>query len=133
MAGVISLDASVVIAYFDPRDDHHDAACALMYEAGDELAVNPITRAESLVRSAATGLLPQSDDDMNLLGITTAPFTHDAHLKLAELRATTRLRMPDCCVLLTAQQAHGSIATFDDRLASVARRLGIEVVTSGTG
>jgi predicted nucleic acid-binding protein len=46
---------------------------------------------------------------------------------LAALRAGTGLKLPDCCVLQAAEQAHAGIATFDDRLAAAARELGVDV------
>jgi predicted nucleic acid-binding protein len=52
----------------------------------------------------------------------------DAAGQLAELRAHTGLKLPDCCVLLTAER-HGpaEIATFDARLARVAVERGLAV------
>ena len=52
----------------------------------------------------------------------------DAAGQLAELRAHTGLKLPDCCVLLTAER-HGpaEIATFDTRLARVAVERGLVV------
>jgi predicted nucleic acid-binding protein len=130
---VITLDASVVIAYFDRWDDHHEAARAFLYNSGAELTLNPITRAEALVRAAAMSVMNEVEDDLDALGITTTPFSGDAHRTLAELRVRTGLRMPDCCVLLTAQETAGSIATFDRALASAARTLGIEVAVGSDG
>jgi len=46
---------------------------------------------------------------------------------LAVLRADTNLKLPDCCVLLAAEQTHGAVATFDDRLATAARERGFVV------
>lgn len=38
---------------------------------------------------------------------------------------TTHLKLPDCCVLLAAQDKHAdAILTFDDRLGREAERLG---------
>jgi predicted nucleic acid-binding protein len=64
---------------------------------------------------------------LELLGIHTIPFPADASQRLARLRATTSLKMPDCCVLLAAEQVRGSLATFDGELRQAARhrRLGV--------
>lgn len=44
MAGVIVLDTSVLITFFDGDDSHHAAASALLVDAVDEeFAVNPLT------------------------------------------------------------------------------------------
>jgi len=36
--------------------------------------------------------------------------------------------MPDCCVLLTAEEAGARVASFDERLIKVAKTRGISVV-----
>ncbi len=46
------------------------------------------------------------------LEIQELPFPADAAVRLAQLRATTDLKMPDCCVLLVAEDAGASIASF---------------------
>jgi hypothetical protein len=48
------------------------------------------------------------------LDVEELPFPADTARKLAELRATTNRKMPDCCVLLAAEQAAARIASFDD-------------------
>jgi predicted nucleic acid-binding protein len=49
--------------------------------------------------------------------------------RLAEIRAHTGLKMPDCCVLLAAERLSASkLATFDARLAQVAAEHGLAVL-----
>ena len=48
------------------------------------------------------------------------PFPTDTAIRLAELRAATGLRMPDCCVILTAEDAAAAVASFDERLVQTA-------------
>jgi hypothetical protein len=43
------------------------------------------------------------------------PFPRDTAVRLAQLRADTGLKMPDCCVLLAARDSGASIASFDHR------------------
>lgn len=52
---------------------------------------------------------------------------HDP-LRLARLRATTGLKLPDCCALDAALGHGASLATFDEALAAAARRLGVDVL-----
>jgi hypothetical protein len=47
-------------------------------------------------------------------------FPSDTAVRLAELRVITGLKMPDCCVLLAAENAAASVASFDERLAQAA-------------
>jgi predicted nucleic acid-binding protein len=42
-------------------------------------------------------------------------------------RATTGLKLPDCCALYTAVRHNAAIATFDDALAKRATNLGLTV------
>jgi predicted nucleic acid-binding protein len=48
-------------------------------------------------------------------------------LRLAQLRVSTGLRMPDCCALDVARHNRATLVTFDQRQAVAARRLGVAV------
>lgn len=55
---MIVLDASVLIAYLDARDQHHNAAEALLLRsADDEFGANALTIAEVLVGPLRAGHL----------------------------------------------------------------------------
>jgi hypothetical protein len=56
----------------------------------------------------------------NELKVRELPFPADAAVRLADLRAQTKLNMSGCCVLLAAQDAGGQLASFDDRLLQIA-------------
>jgi predicted nucleic acid-binding protein len=118
---VIVLDASVLIAYLDSDDSHHAAAETLFMEAVDEdIAANPLTLAEVLVAPARQGNLDLAQTALRALEVSELPFPPDTSVRLAQLRASTGLKMPDCCVLLAAEQATATIASFDDRLRQAA-------------
>ncbi|MDN5796369.1 MAG: PIN domain-containing protein [Intrasporangium sp.] len=127
---MITLDAGVLIALFDALDAHHEAAEALLAAniGKDDLTIGPINQAEVLVRAAREGRDQQMASDLVALGVCITALPHDAGPRLARLRATTSAKMPDCCVLLTAQQTGSRIATFDVRLAEAATGLGLELV-----
>jgi len=126
---VIVLDASVLIAHFESTDAHHARATQLLTDAADEpLGASPLTLAEVLVGPARTGKLDAARTAIRELEIASIALADDAPAGLAELRASTRLRLPDCCVLLAAGTAGGAeVATFDDRLAAAAVDLGLRV------
>jgi predicted nucleic acid-binding protein len=129
LAGVIVLDASVVIAFLDADDSSHDAAEALLVrEIDDDLGINPLTLAEVLVAPARNGQLDAALAVVRDLDVRTLRFPDDAAVRLARLRAATGLGMPDCCVLLTAEQAAARLATFDDGLAHAAGRRDVPVL-----
>lgn len=127
---MIVLDASVLIGYLDARDAHHaEAAAVLTAEAADSFAVNVLTLAEVLVAPTRRGLEGTVREVVTDLAITTLTLPADAASSLARLRAETGLKMPDCCVVLSALDRGTRLATFDQRLAHAAGALGIEVVT----
>lgn len=121
---MIILDASVLIAHLDATDVHHDEARTLLTDAGaEELGASVITLAEVMVAPARSGRLQNAQDVIDRLGIIEiSPSSHAAQ-RLAELRATTGLKMPDCCVLAAAEQAGGRVATFDRALGRAAQEL----------
>lgn len=125
---MIVLDASVLIAHLDAADEHHDRATALLFDLADEpLVASPISIAEALVAPARAGELARARAAVVDLGVTALPLGEDAPASLATLRATTGLKLPDCCVLQAAEHVHAGVATFNDRLAAVARDRGVRV------
>lgn len=124
---MILLDASVLIAFLDDSDVHHDKAQALLLsEADEELAASMLTLAEVLVGPVRTGRGPKVVDAIRDLAIRAVALP-DNPLELATLRARSGLRMPDCCVLLAAVSSGGRLATFDARLAHAAAQEGVRL------
>lgn len=126
---MIALDAAVLIGLFDANDVHHAAAEALFAaNLTEPMTIGPINQAEVLVGAARENRDQQMLADLRALGVTTTALPDDAATRLARLRASTRSKMPDCCVLLTAEQTSARVATFDEGLKASARSLGLEVV-----
>lgn len=126
---MIVLDARVLIAYLDGEDEHHAAAEALLTQAiDDDLAANSLTLAEVLVVPVRDGRLDPVQAALRDLEVQELPFPVDTAVRLAQLRATTGLRMPDCCVLLAAEDAAASVASFDERLAQAAEDRNLAVL-----
>jgi predicted nucleic acid-binding protein len=88
--------------------------------------VSSITLAETLVSPARAGRLGDAEAALQQLGVQELPLGAGAPGQLAEMRATVGLKMPDCCVLLAAQDHEGIIASFDSDLLAAARRLGLK-------
>jgi predicted nucleic acid-binding protein len=129
VAGVIVLDASVLIAYLDGEDRHHRRAEAVLVAAvDDDLGAHSLTLAEVLVVPVGEGRLEPVMAALRDLEVKEVPFPPNAAVRLAQLRATTGLKMPDCCVLLAAEAVGGAVASFDERLAEAADRLHLAVV-----
>lgn len=128
---MIVLDASVLIAFLDGEDNHHAAAEQLLTQAiDDDLAVNSLTLAEVLVAPVRDGRLDPVLAALHALEVQELSFPADTALRLAELRAATGLKMPDCCVLLAAEDAAASVASFEERLAQTAEMRNLPVLRS---
>lgn len=127
---MIVLDASVVIAWLDDTDAAHQRAVHLLEREVDEtLAVSVITLAEILVGPTATGRAGAVLEALADLEVSEHPLPEDAALALARLRVSTALKLPDCCVMLTAQHLGARVATFDARLATACRRRRLGALT----
>ena len=127
---MIVLDASVLIAHLDGRDAQHERARQLIAETGAEpLGANQITLAETLVAPARAGRIEDARLALDRLGVSELPLGDDAASRLAQLRSDTGRKLPDCCVLLAAEEGGGSIASFDADLIVIARERGLETVS----
>lgn len=126
---MIAVDASVLIAHLSARDSHHEGATGIIRDSSPgSMLVHSLTLAEVLVGAVRVGRGAALRDDISAAGIEVAPHDLDESLRLAELRATSGLRLPDCCVLDVALHHHGSVASFDDALAKAARQCGVAVL-----
>jgi predicted nucleic acid-binding protein len=119
-------DAGVLIAHLDERDAHHERATQLLADSGTEpLGASTISLAETLVAPARAGRLTDATDALERLGIDELPLGDGAAARLAQLRADTGRKLPDCCVLLAAEKHDGVLATFDSALVETAGGLGL--------
>ena len=126
---MIVLDASVLIGHLDGNDPHHQRARGLLEASGaSPLGASPISLAETLVAPARMGHLDAAREALERIGVTELAFGDDAAVQLARLRVNTGRKLPDCCVLLAAQDHDGMVASFDTDLIRSARALGLEVV-----
>lgn len=122
------MDASVLIAHLNPADPHHQAATeVLLAGTPGEMLVHTITMAEVLVGGVRIRQGASMRDDLRAAGITVAPHDDGEPLRLAELRARSGLKLPDCCVLDVAIRHQASLATFDKVLAAEATKRGVPI------
>ena len=124
---MIVLDASVLIAAMTPQDAHHAAAISLLatLHVGSASLIHSVNLAEVLVGQVPYGLEESAALNIAATGIDTLDTDADSPIRLARLRAATKLGIPDCCALDAALVTGCAIATFDDRLARAATSLGI--------
>lgn len=125
---MIVLDASILIAHLDASDSHHDRAEVLLANSGNEdLITSVVTLAEVLVGPSRSGIVDRALIALEQLGVTAVAIEPTGALRLALLRTETGLKLPDCCLLLTAEQTDAALASLDLRLAAAARDRGVRV------
>jgi predicted nucleic acid-binding protein len=130
VASVIVLDANVMIAILDSSDAHFAAAKALFLDhATERLVAHRVTLAETLVQPARAAREQAAAAALDALGVARLDEPDDP-VGLARLRAESGLRMPDSLVLHAAIRESAKLATFDARLAEVAHRWRVPVVTA---
>ncbi|MET3804986.1 putative nucleic acid-binding protein [Nakamurella sp. UYEF19] len=128
---MIVLDASVLIACLDGQDNHHARAEALLSrEIDDDFAFSSLTLADVLVAPVREKRLVAVLAALRSFEVQELPFPADTAVKLADLRAGTSLKLPDCCVLLAAETAQARLASFDDRLSAAHAARGLVILGS---
>lgn len=131
---MIALDAGILIALLDSDDVFHTPATAFLADhAASPLCVSALTYAESLVHPARSGRLDQARRDVDVVDPAILPLEEDDAPRVAEIRASTGLRMPDAVVVHTAEEADAELATTDQRLARAAAQRGLTVHLVGPG
>lgn len=127
---MIVLDANVIIAYLDGENVHHQRAEELLaLEIDDDFGANSLTLAEVLVLPAREKQLDAVRTILDELDVQELPFPGQTAVRLAELRAETGLKMPDCCVLLAAETHDARVASFDSQLTRAAVGRQVDVIS----
>jgi len=121
------LDASVLIAYFNPLDTHHALAVARLRRAsGDECIVIASVLAEILVHPYRVGPEAVSEVEAALSALRMVVLPIDASLarRAAELRASNaRLRLGDALVIAAGDALDAEVVTADASWSRISRRV----------
>lgn len=125
---MIVFDAGVLIAYLDARDQFHERATGFMEEYVEfEFAANVLTVAESLIRPAAAGRSSSVVATLDRLGVERIGLEPGDATAIAEIRASSGLKMSDTVVLFTAERHAAELVTTDRSLARAAESHGVAV------
>ena len=128
LAEIVVLDASALIALLSSDDPHHDWAVQMFI---DTVACNyqmtALNKAEAMVHPTRLGKLESFLASLEHLRIEVAAIEDIDTVGIAEIRATTNLKMPDALVLYQAEKVQGAIATTDNELTRVARSRSVGV------
>lgn len=126
---MITLDASLLIAYQNVHHAHHEEATGFLRDvAGQWLLTHFLNLAEILVGGARVGQEQQMLADVHAMGVTVAEPAEGDPSRLARLRVATGLKLPDCCALDTALSAGSVLAAVDHSLAAAAGARHLTVV-----
>jgi predicted nucleic acid-binding protein len=127
---LIVLDASVLIALFDPADAlHSEMAAALRRHVGDDLKIPASAYSESLVGPARRGRSKEATESIRALLAEVVVLNEHIAEEAAELRAHhSKLRLPDALVIATGNVLDADVILTGD---SAWRRLAssVQVVT----
>ena len=122
------LDASALIALASSKHPHHDWALEMFRDtAAFDLQMTSLTYAEVLVHPARAGKLEKFLKLLAQLGLEITSVSAGDSKSLAELRASSSLKLPDVVVLYQAIKSKGSIASSDQNLIRVAKEKGVGV------
>ncbi|WP_165808039.1 MULTISPECIES: PIN domain-containing protein [unclassified Microbacterium] len=124
---MIVLDANVLISFWAEGDAHAADAFEIL-DTEEDLVLHPVTLAETLVWPVREQRESEALEDHARLGVERLTPATDEPLRVARLRAETGLKLPDAYVLAAAIMLGATLATFDRRLADIARERGVEVV-----
>lgn len=126
---MIVAGARWLIALRDPEDVHHSSAIAIREEARElPVLLHPLTLAECLVAPARLGVLAAAEAAIRA-AVDVIEFDPESPVRVAAIRASHQLRLPDAIVLDTALQHRATaVATFDVRLAAAATSVGLTVL-----
>lgn len=127
MARVI-LDSSALIALYSDQDKHHGWAMKMFLETIEfQLVMPALTYAEALIHPLRAGKKKEFQAGVRGLGIDISSIASESVDQIAELRASTKLRMPAAVVLHEAISTNSAIATTDQLLAKAASSLSLPV------
>jgi predicted nucleic acid-binding protein len=114
---LIVLDASVVVAFLDPADAHHEGAVsALASHAEDETVLPASAYAETLVHAARQGELDAVAEKVKALLARVQPIDEPVTARAAVLRAERpALRLPDALVLACGEALAADLILTADR------------------
>lgn len=98
-----------------------------MAHATEPFGMNVITLAEVYVGATRAGHAYRLGRLLSRLEIEPLELPAAGARRLGGLRASTGLKMPDCCVLFTAERHDAAVATFDEKLAARAIEIGLSI------
>jgi predicted nucleic acid-binding protein len=116
MAGVI-LDSDALLAAMNFDDVHHKSIIKRLLENEEPLYISVVTYSEALVYPFEKDNYPAMSAGIRNLVSEVFDVTISIATKAAEMRAKTRIKLPDALIAATAIEKDLTLLTFDEKLA----------------
>lgn len=116
MAGLI-LDSDALLAIMNSEDRHHKSMKKRLLQGADSLSISVVTYSEALV-------YPFEEDNYEAMSLGIQTLVNEIHdvtrsiaTKAAQLRAASKIKLPDALIAATAIEKGLTLLTFDEKLA----------------
>jgi len=125
--GRIVFDANVAIALFDSENIHHEEAVKIyLSSTSSSIHLSALTFAEILTHPAGSNKLGSFVSNLASGGFEIEPISQELAIEIASVRHTTRLKMPEACVLGLAKSLDSELITADRQLAEKSNQLKVK-------
>jgi predicted nucleic acid-binding protein len=116
MAGLI-LDSDALIALMNIKDVHHKSIIRRLFRESDGFSISVVTYTEALIRSFETGKESLMIERIDVLVNEIIDVTKSVAIIAADLRAMSKIKLPDSLIAATAIEKNLTLLTFDEKLA----------------
>jgi len=116
MAGLI-LDSDALLAVMNVEDAHHKSIIKRLLHNREPLRISVVTYSESLVYPFEKNNYPAMSDGIKKLVDEIIDVSISIATKAAELRASSKIKLPDALIAATAIENGLTLLTFDEKLA----------------
>ena len=127
MAGLI-LDSDALVALMNINDIHHKSIVKRLFQSPEGFSISVVTYSEALVHSFETGKEDLMVERIDSLVTEIYEVNAAVARKAAQLRSTSKIKLPDALIAATAIENGLTLLTFDEKLAK--RVPGAELLAS---
>ena len=127
MAGLI-LDSDALVALMNINHIHHKSIVKRLFQSPDGFSISVVTYSEALVHSFETGKEDLMVERIDSLVTDIFDVSASVARKAAQLRSTSKIKLPDALIAATAIENGLTLLTFDEKLAK--RVPGAELLAS---
>ena len=116
MAGLI-LDSDALLAFMNASDIHHKSIVKRLLYNPDGFSISVVTYSEALVHSFETGKQELMFERIDSLVTEIFDVTPAIARASAQMRAVSKIKLPDALIAATAIEKGLTLLTFDEKLA----------------